>query len=155
VAAMPGVTAAGAATDLPLTVRERRAFSIENPSPAAAPPRVVANDWVTGQYFEALGARVMRGRALGPSDTQTSELVVVINETLAKLYFPGEDPVNRRLKWGGANSQAPWMRIVGVIGDVKQAGLARPTEVQTWQPWSQVPDGVLANNPTGIFRSLK
>ena len=155
VAAMPGVTAAGAATDLPLTVRERRAFSIENPSPAAAPPRVVANDWVTGQYFEALGARVMRGRALGPSDTQTSELVVVINETLAKLYFPGEDPVNRRLKWGGANSQAPWMRIVGVIGDVKQAGLARPTEVQTWQPWSQVPDGVLATNPTGIFRSLK
>jgi hypothetical protein len=79
----------------------------------------------------------------------------VINETLAKLYFPGEDPVNRRLAWGGAKTHGPWMRIVGVIGDVKQAGLARPTEVQTWQPWSQVPDGVVANNPTGIFRSLK
>jgi predicted permease len=155
VAAMPGVTAAGAATDLPLTVRERRAFTVENPSPNAAAPRAVANDWVTGQYFEALGARVMRGRALGPSDTESSEPVVVINETLAKLYFPGEDPVNRRLKWGGANSHAPWMRIVGIIGDVKQAGLARATEVQTWQPWSQVPAEMVANNPTGIFRSLK
>jgi predicted permease len=155
VAAMPGVTAAGAATDLPLTVRERRAFTIENPSPAAAPPSAVANDWVTGQYFEALGARVVRGRALGPSDTQTSEPVVVINETLAKRYFPGEDPVNRRLAWGGARNHAPWMRIVGVLGDVKQAGLASATEVQTWQPWSQVSDGMVANNPTGIFRSLK
>jgi predicted lysophospholipase L1 biosynthesis ABC-type transport system permease subunit len=47
------------------------------------------------------------------------------------------------------------MRIVGVIGDVKQAGLARATEVQTWQPWSQMSDGMIANNPTGIFRSLK
>jgi putative ABC transport system permease protein len=155
VAAMPGVTAAGAATDLPLTVRERRAFTIENPSPAAAPPAAVANDWVTGQYFEALGARVVRGRALGPSDTLTSEPVVVINETLAKRYFPGEDPVDRRLAWGGAKTHGPWMRIVGVIGDVKQAGLAKATDVQTWQPWSQVPDGVVANNPTGIFRSLK
>jgi predicted permease len=155
VAALPGVTATGAATDLPLTVRERRAFTIENPSPAAAPPNAVANEWVTGRYFEALGARVIRGRALGPSDTPTSEPVVVINETLAKRYFPGEDPVNRRLAWGGANVHGPWMRIVGVIGDVKQSGLGSPTEQQTWQPWSQVPDGVIANNPTEIFRSLK
>ena len=155
VAAMPGVTAAGAATFLPLTVSERRAFTIENPSPASAPPGAVANDWVTGQYFEALGARVVRGRALGPSDTQTSEPVVVINETLARRYFPDEDPVNRRLAWGGPKNHAPWMRIVGVIGDVKQAGLARATEVQTWQPWSQMSDGMIANNPTGIFRSLK
>jgi putative ABC transport system permease protein len=155
VAAMPGVTAAGAATDLPLTVRERRAFTIENPSPAAAPRSAVANDWVTGQYFEALGARVVRGRSLGPSDTQTSEPVVVINETLARLYFPGEEPVNRRLAWGGEKNHGPWMRIVGVIGDVKQAGLAKATEIQTWQPWTQVPDGAVANNPTGIFRSLK
>jgi predicted permease len=154
-AALPGVTAAGAATFLPLTVNERRAFTIENPSPASAPPGPVANDWVMGQYFEALGARVVRGRALGPSDTQTSEPVVVINETLAKRYFPDEDPVNRRLAWGGPKNHAPWMRIVGVIGDVKQAGLATATEVQTWQPWSQTSDGMIANNPTGILRNMK
>ena len=155
VGALPGVTAAGAATDLPLTVRERRAFTIENPAPGVVPSGAVANDWVTGRYFEALGARVIRGRALGPSDSQTSEAVVVINETLARQYFPGEDPVNRRVAWGGAKNHGPWMRVVGVIGDVKQAGLAKATEPQTWQPWTQVPDGVVANNPTGLFRSLK
>ena len=153
VSAAPGVTAAGAATDLPLTVRERRAFTIENPSPAAeAPGGAVANDWVTGEYFGALGARVMRGRALGPSDTEASEPVVVINETLAKRFYPGDDPVNRRLAWGGPKNHGPWMRIVGVIGDIKQAGLAKPTEPQTWQPWSQVADGAVANLQS--FRTL-
>ena len=151
IAAVPGVTAAGAATELPLTVRERRAFTVENPSPAAAPPGAVANDWVAGQYFEALGARVMRGRALAPSDSLTSEPVIAINETLARRYFPGEDPVGRRLAWGGPKEHGPWMRIVGVIGDVKQTGLAKATEPQTWQPWSQMPDGTMA----AVFRSLK
>jgi putative ABC transport system permease protein len=155
VAAMPGVTAAGAATDLPLTVRERRSFTVENPPQGSAGSGTIANDWVTGQYFDALGARVIRGRALGPSDTQTSEPVLAINETLAKRYFPGQDPVNRLVAWGGAKQHGPWMRVVGVMADVKQAGLANATEPQTWQPWSQVPDGMVANNPTGIFRSLK
>ncbi|HET7697333.1 MAG TPA: ABC transporter permease [Vicinamibacterales bacterium] len=154
VAALPGVSAVGASTELPLSVRERRVFTVENPAPAVPASGGVANDWVTGQYFEALGARVMRGRALGPADTQTSEPVVVINETLARKYFPGEDPVNRRLAWGGVKNHGPWMRIVGVIGDVKQAGLARETEPQTWQPWAQLPDAVVANNPTGLFRTL-
>jgi predicted permease len=154
VAALPGVTAAGAATDLPLTVRERRAFTVENPAPDGDGSWAVANDWVTGRYFDALGARVIRGRALGPSDTAASELVVVVNETLARRAFGNADPVNRRVAWGGPRNHGPWMRVVGVIGDIKQAGLARDTEPQTWQPWAQVPDGVVANNPTGIFRSL-
>src|SRR5581483_11636358 len=96
-----------------------------------------------------------RGRALAPSDSAASEAVVVINETLAKRYFRGGDPVNRRVAWGGARNHGQWMRVVGVIGDIKQAGLARPTEPQTWQPWAQIPDVAMANNPTGIFRSLK
>jgi predicted permease len=154
IGAMPGVTAVGAATDLPLTVRERRAFTVENPSPAVTESGTIANDWVTGRYFDAIGARVLRGRALTPSDTQTSELVIVINETLAKRYFPGEDPVGRRVAWGGAKNHGPWMRVVGVIADIKQAGLARTTEPQTWQPWAQVADGQIANSPTGIFRAL-
>jgi putative ABC transport system permease protein len=152
VGALPGVTAAGAATDLPLTVRERRAFTIENPAPGVTPSGAVANDWVTGRYFDALGAQVIRGRALGPSDTQAAEAVIVINETLARRYFPGEDPVNRRVAWGGPNNHGPWMRVVGVIRDIKQAGLAQATEPQTWQPWDQVADGTI--NALASFRTL-
>jgi len=153
---LPGVSAVGLSTDLPLTVRERRAFTIETPPAASADlPRVLANDWVMGQYFEALRGRIVSGRALADSDTVTSEPVIVINETLAKRYWPGEDPVGRRIAWGIPRDHGPWMRIVGVIGDIKQAGLAAPTEPETWQPWTQVPDDLLANNIVGIFRGLK
>jgi putative ABC transport system permease protein len=153
---LPGVTAAGAATDLPLSVRERRAFTIENPQPSTtALSHTIANDWIMGGYFDAIGVRVVRGRSLSDVDTAQSEPVVVVNETLARRYWPGEDPVGRRLAWGGAKTHGAWMRVVGVIGDIKQAGLAAPTEPATWQPWAQVPDPVIGNNPTGIFRSLR
>jgi putative ABC transport system permease protein len=153
---LPGVTAVGAATDLPLTVRERRAFTVENPPAATANlPRVLANDWVMGQYFEALGARIVSGRPLSDTDTLASEPVVVVNETLARRYWPGEDPTGRRMAWGNPTNHGPWMRVVGVIGDIKQAGLAAATEPQTWQPWAQMPDQALGSNVIGIFRSMR
>jgi predicted permease len=156
VGSLPGVTAAGAATDLPLTVRERRVFTVENPAPSTISlSHTVANDWVMGGYFEALGVRIVRGRALSSSDTLTSEPVIAVNETLAKRYWPGEDPIGRRLAWGGPNNHGPWMRVVGVIGDIKQAGLAAPTEPATWQPWTQVPDGALGATVTGFYRGMK
>ena len=153
---LPGVTAAGAATDLPLTVRDRRAFTIENPSPAAAAQSgAVSADSVVGRYFEALGVRVVRGRALSEVDTPISEPVVVVNETLAKRYWPGEEAVGRRVAWGNQRTHAPWMRVVGVIGDVKQSGLAAATEPQVWQPWAQLPDQMLGSTAVGIFRGMK
>jgi putative ABC transport system permease protein len=156
VAAIPGAAEVGAATDLPLTVRDRRAFTIENPSPAALrQSQAVANDYVMGRYFEALGVRIVRGRALSASDSLSSEPVVVINETLATGYWPGEDPIGRRLAWGGPQTHQPWMRVVGVVADVKQSGLTGRTEPRTWQPWAQVPDAALANNAAGIFRGVK
>jgi putative ABC transport system permease protein len=153
---LPGVTAVGAGTDLPLTVRERRAFTVENPPAATATlPHVVANDWVMGQYFEALGVRIVSGRPLSDADTLQSEPVVVVNETLARRFWPGEDPIGRRLAWGLPTNHGPWMRVVGVIGDIKQTGLAVPTEPQTWQPWAQVSDQMLGGNVVGIFRSMR
>jgi predicted permease len=151
---LPGVAAVGAATDLPLTVRERRAFTVENAAVSDCLGGVVANDWVMGQYFEALGVRVVSGRPLSNVDAITSEPVVVVNETLARRCWPGEDPVGRRVAWGNASNHAPWMRVVGVIGDIKQAGLAAATELQTWQPWAQLPDQTLGSNIVG-FRSMR
>ena len=153
---LPGVVAVGAATDLPLTVRERRAFTVENPSPASTSlAHIVANDWVAGQYFEALGIRIVSGRPLSDVDTLVSEPVVVVNETLARRYWPGENAVGRRLAWGNPDNHGPWMRVVGVIGDIKQAGLSAATESQTWQPWAQMPDQALGSNLTGVFRSMR
>jgi putative ABC transport system permease protein len=153
---LPGVTAVGAATDLPLSVRERRAFTIENPSAATASLAwSVANDWVTGDYFTALGSRVVSGRALTDADTLGSEPVVVINETLARRFWPGEDPVGRRLAWGSQKQHGPWMRVVGVVADIKQAGLGAATEPATWQPWRQMPDQALGSTVAGFLRGMK
>lgn len=153
---VPGVAQASAATDLPLSVRERRVFVIELPPPATAPlPRVIANDWVMGRYFESVGIHLLRGRTIGDEDTIGSEPVVVINETMARRYWPGEDALGRRIAWGNAQTHGPWMRIVGIVGDVKQAGLAAPTEPGTWQPWAQLPDGLIGGHVTGVFRGMK
>jgi predicted permease len=155
-AALPAVVAVGASTDLPLSVRERRAFMIQAQPPATADiPHVVAADWVLGRYFDALGVRLRAGRFVSEVDTAQSEPVVVINHTMAQRYWPGENPVGRLIAWGGAEEHGPWLRIVGVVEDVKQGPLTSQTLPQTWQPWAQVPDSAIANSIFGVFRGLK
>jgi predicted permease len=152
---IPGVSEVATATDVPLSVRERRAFTVETPNEAAAGlPHVIAHDWVNGKYFDALGIRLISGRFLTEQDGTGPDLVVVLNETMARRFWPGVDPVGRRMAWGGARLHGPWMRIVGVVADVRQAGLSVPPEPQTWTPWMQLPDTALAENPTGIFKNL-
>jgi putative ABC transport system permease protein len=155
VRAIPGVTSAAAATDLPLSVRERRAFTLETPPAGGSQRGIVATDWVMGDYFSVIGSRVVSGRALSDSDTQTSEPVILINQTLAKQYWPGQDPVGQRIAWGLPATHGPWMRVVGVVADIKLAGLAAPTEPATWQPWAQVPDGQIGNTIVNIYRNLR
>jgi putative ABC transport system permease protein len=153
---LPGVIAASAATNLPLSIRERRSFSIEaQPAASAEVPHVVAHDWVVGRYFEAMGVRLKAGRYLGEQDSATAEPVVVINEAMARKFWPSQDPVGQRIAWGGNRVNARWMRIVGVVADVKQGALNTETFQQTFQPWLQVSDAAIADNVVGALRSLK
>ena len=154
--ALPGVTASGSTTDLPLSTRDRRAFTIEaQPQASEEIPHVVAPAWTLGHYFEAMGIPLRQGRYLQPEDQPSSEPVVVINETMAKKFWPGLDPVGQRIAWGGPTNHGPWMRIVGIVADVKQGPLNTETFQQTYLPWLQLPDGMIAENVIGVFRSLK
>lgn len=156
VQSLPGVSAAGTTTLLPLNVMERRAFTIENPSPQSRElGGSVAAEWVNGRYFEALGIPLKRGRYFTPQDVANAEPVVIINDTLARLYWKDTDPVGQRLAWGGATQHGPWMRIVGVVGDVKQGALNTKIDPQTYVPWQQVSDGMVAESVVGQMRSLK
>jgi hypothetical protein len=90
---MPGVSAAGASTDLPLSVRERRAFTIEQESAATRElSHTVAGQWVLGRYFDALGIPLKRGRVFTREDSTNSEPVVIINETMARRFWKNLDP---------------------------------------------------------------
>ncbi|HEY1339712.1 MAG TPA: ABC transporter permease [Bryobacteraceae bacterium] len=132
--AIPGVLAFGVGSDLPLGVRERRAFTPERPArPVAALSRTIAATWVSPGYFEALGIPLKRGRAFTEADGPERPGVIV-NHMLAETFWPGEDPVGRRIKWGIEASRAPWMTIVGVVSDVKQGALEEPTIAQVYVP---------------------
>jgi putative ABC transport system permease protein len=141
---IPGVESAGAGADRALRTRERRTFT---PDPAAervpTTARVIAATWTVGSYFDALGIQLKRGRFFTDADRQPTPSrgpVVIVSEMLAKRFWPGQDPIGHQLKWGGDESQAPWMTIVGVVGDVSQGALGTDTIPQTYEPIDQQPD---------------
>jgi predicted permease len=152
---IPGVTAAGAGNDLPLNVLERRAFT---PDPSATRgdmlSRVIANTWTVGGYFEALGIPLQSGRFFTDADGRGGERVIIVNELLARTLWPGQDAVGRQIKWGNDSSTNPWMTVVGVVGNVKQATLDVATIGQTYEPLYQVADPAVANTVTSIFRVM-
>ena len=80
---------------------------------------------VSPGYFEAMRIRVLRGRAFQPTDGETSPLVAVVSESFARRYWPNSDAIGRRIKRGAATS--PWAEIVGVVADVRDAGLNQST----------------------------
>jgi putative ABC transport system permease protein len=138
---LPGVEAAGATAALPLsglggsgtTTIDTQAVSLDQRTPEA--------DWrpVTPGYFKAIGIRVLRGRGFTESDSETSAPVAIIDDTLAHDFFPGEDPVGKRLHLGGMKSTSPWRTIVGVVGHVHYRALEVPSRVQVYWPEAQQP----------------
>ena len=74
-----------------------------------------ANKQSTRTISAAIGISVVKGRVFDDRDSERGEPVVIINETLARKYFPGQDPINRRIKHGTPTQNATWMRVVGVV----------------------------------------
>jgi putative ABC transport system permease protein len=88
-------------------------------------------------YLETLGVPLLEGRALARTDGPDAPLAVVINETMARRYWPGESPVGDRLEWNG--STAP-LTVVGIVGDMKRQALSTETEPAFFIPFTQHPD---------------
>ncbi|MGD0736146.1 MAG: ABC transporter permease [Terracidiphilus sp.] len=98
---------------------------------------------VMGNYFDAAGIRIIRGRAFTTADTPDSPLVVIVNQRLAERYWPGQDPIGKRLHRGSAEATAlPWLTVVGESADVKELAADQPTLNQAYLPVSQVKAGV-------------
>jgi putative ABC transport system permease protein len=155
--AIPGVTAVGAATDPPLNVRERRAFTPDQSArPVGDLSRAVANSWTAGDYFQALGIPLERGRFFSDDDGRVGEPVIVISHMLADKVWPGLDPIGRRIKWGldvpGNNN--PWMTVVGVVGDIKQGPLDSKIVPQTYEPIFQQVDDRLGGRVLQVFTTV-
>lgn len=143
--ALPGVTAAGGVTALPLSdFAAWGPITIEGRTPPAGERFINADQrTVAGRYFEAMRIPLRRGRLFSEHDTAESERVVIVDEKLADQYWPGEDPVGKRLKFGDLADPAPWERIVGVVGRVQQYGLDTDDRIAVYRPHAQRPARVL------------
>ncbi|HTM43292.1 MAG TPA: ABC transporter permease, partial [Terriglobales bacterium] len=133
---LPGVESAGFVTNLPLADPRGIGFRIEG-----GPPNEfhnADNALVSEGYFQAMGIPLLRGRGFREQDTASTPLVAVINQTLARTYFSGTDPVGKRLLWG---DRAPFT-IVGVAGDVKFSALDADVAPMIYMSNFQVSSGV-------------
>jgi putative ABC transport system permease protein len=92
---------------------------------------------VSAGYFETMGMRLVAGRVFDSRDRADGPKVIVVNETLARRLWPGEDAVGKRLKQGWPETPAPWREVIGVVGDVKLNGVAEETPMQTYLPLTQ------------------
>ncbi|MEW6319745.1 MAG: ABC transporter permease [Acidobacteriota bacterium] len=140
--ALPGVVAAGGTTRLPLgSTSVTTTIDIEGrPRPVAELPEVEFRR-ALHRYFEAMGIPVIRGRGFDPTDGPDAPPVVVINQTMARRLFPGEDPVGRRVRTGPDPERSPWMTVVGVIGDVRHTGLEDEPAPEMYISGRQGPPG--------------
>jgi len=114
------------ATDLPLENYERRVLSPEGAGAAAGRLPITNLSWIDGPYFQTLRIRLKSSRAFSDVESIEPRDVVVVNERLARTFWPGQDAVGKRLRWGidvPENSHR-WLTIIGVVADVVDGPLA-------------------------------
>jgi len=142
---LPGVTSAGIADNLPLSGGIGwGSISIEGYQPSAGQEMIQSDIRVAGVgYFETMEVPVIKGRLFDEHDTEKSLPVIVIDEKMARNYWPNSNPVGSRIKFGRADSEDPWMTVVGVVGSVKQYDLESESRVTLYLPTAQALGGTM------------
>jgi predicted permease len=136
VRAIPGVTSAGIVRALPIgTTIGDRGVAVDG---YTAPPGEGSQaDWqvATDGALEALGERLIRGRLFTAAETLDSEPVALVNQTMASKFWAGRDAIGGRFKTGGAKT--PWIRVVGIVGDVRHNGVTGTIKPKFYRPYTQ------------------
>jgi predicted permease len=120
-ATLPGISHATAVATPPFAGTQgvdATVFAERQPFDGSANP-LVNYEGVDSSYFATLDLRILRGRGIDERDRAGSEPVVVVNEAFARLFWPGEDPIGRRIKWGKSTSHTPWLNVVGLVADTR------------------------------------
>jgi putative ABC transport system permease protein len=147
IGALPGVESTAAVSFLPLSLyRSNKGFSIEG-RPVPGPSEIPMADYhvVSPGYFQAMQIRLREGRDVSWSDTALTLPVIVINQACARMYWPNQDPLGKRIKEGLPGDPSPWLTVVGVVGDVREFDITTPPRPAVYFPISQFDarDGLL------------
>ena len=149
---IPGVTAAATIqTRFVLNETMLTLFEVEGrPVPPGAQQYVNIRH-VTPEVHTVLGMRVQRGRAFAESDRENAQPVALVSESFARQYWPGEDPIGRRVRRIVSTGEAPWMEVVGVVNDIVDSGAG--TEVGPVLFVSYLQQNTAMARPTIVVRS--
>lgn len=139
---LPGVVSAGYSTTVPLSWKGGTSGfypeGIKEPIPGMA---YDANHrQVSGDYLKTMNIPLRQGRYFDDRDNEQSLPVVIINETMARQYWPGESALGRRFKLDDLEANRPWMEVVGIVADIRQMGLDVPVKAEMYMPYQQIKD---------------
>jgi putative ABC transport system permease protein len=162
--ALPGVEEASAVVPLPLgSLRWGRYFSVEGAPVDPDTPPIYTTYWIAQDgYFRTMGLPLLQGRDFTPGDQlEGAAPVVIVNETLARRIWPGEEALGKRIKWGPPDSDRPWMEVVGVVADINERTPGEANDPGCYVPFSgQETDEMYLvvktrNDPSGQLSSFK
>lgn len=147
VSAIPGVRSAAISSSntVPLVgTRNSGGFTIEGDAVTNNAIPIAQIGVVSSDYFRTIETPLKRGRFFTDGDDIKAPPVVLIDEALVERYFNNRDPVGLRMKRGGPASQAPWMTIVGIVGNIKSDGFDQPDQPHLYHPILQNPQYAMA-----------
>ena len=135
---IPGVVTAGTAWTFPLNsaFSSNGSFMVEGAHQSGQTLPTAEFRGASPEYFEALGVPLLQGRVFDAHDRDGAERVVVVSRALAERHWKGEDPLGRRLSFDDGEN---WNRVVGIVGDVRQTGLAQDPPDLVYLPFAQFP----------------
>ena len=138
VRSLPGVRAAGAVRSLPLA-SQIGDWGVDANGYAPPPGTHAKGDWqiATDGYIDAMGERLVRGRAFASTDNITGQLVGLVNEEFARQYWPGRDPIGARFRIGSSMQTPPWITVVGVVANVRHNGIDAAVKEKFYVPFAQ------------------
>ncbi|MEX1309870.1 MAG: ABC transporter permease [Candidatus Sulfomarinibacteraceae bacterium] len=141
IAAVPGVRSVSATSTIPLVgSTSNTGISIEG-RPVSSPDETVfvGAEAIAPDYLETMGIPLLEGRALTAFDRAGSEAAVIINSAMARHFWPGENAIGKRVKYGSPESQNPWMTVVGVMGNYRYTSLDAELRLETLYPMLSFP----------------
>ncbi|HWT02796.1 MAG TPA: ABC transporter permease [Pyrinomonadaceae bacterium] len=160
---VPGVHSAGVTSVLPLSSNfDGRALAVEGQPRPRGEELSVDLYIATPGYLRAMEIPLVKGRALDDHDTENGQMAALVNETMARQLWPGQDPLGKRVKFPGSEKNPqPWRTVVGVVRDVKQYGLDKEDRMQLYLPEAQFAAPYMtlvvrtSSDPQGMVAAVK
>ena len=138
VKSLPGVETAGYTTTIPLAWKGGTSgFTVEGQPVELSLSYDANHRQVTSDYLKAMGVALQEGRYFAESDNENSLPVAIVNETMARQYWQGEEVIGKRFKIGRQDSERPWLTVVGVVADVRQMGTDVAVKAEMYLPHRQ------------------